>query len=48
MNLTEDEDEEEEEEEEEDEEKEEQFGQIEASYFGALSALPAGVISMSR
>ena len=38
MNLTEDEDEEEEEEEEEeDEEKEEQFGQIEASYFGAFS-----------
>ena len=39
MNLTEDEDEEEEEEEEEeeDEEKEKQFGQIEASYFGALS-----------
>ena len=37
MNLTEDEDEEEEEEEEEDEENEEQFGQIEASYFGALN-----------
>ena len=34
MNLKEDEDEEEE-----DEEKEEQFGQIEASYSGALSAL---------
>ena len=34
MNLTGDEDEEEEE----DEEKEEQFSQIEASYFGALSA----------
>ena len=33
MNLTENEDEEEEEE---DEEKEEQFGQIEASHFGAL------------
>ena len=42
MNLTEDEDEEEEEE---DEEKEEQFGQIEASYFGALSA---GVVRTSR
>ena len=42
-----------EEEEEEDEEKEEQFGQIEASYFsdsvfGALSALSAGVVGMSR
>ena len=50
MNLTEDEDEEEEEEEEEeeDEEKEEQFGQIEASYFGALSALSAVVVGMSR
>ena len=55
MNLTGDEDEEEEEEEdeeeeeeEEDEEKEEQFGQIEASYFGALSALSAGVVGMSR
>ena len=49
MNLTEDEDEdEEEEEEEEDEEKEEQFSQIEASYFGALSALSAGVVGMSR
>ena len=45
MNLTEDEDEDEEEEEEE-EEKEEQFGQIEASYFGTLSALSAGVIGM--
>ena len=40
MNLTED--------EEEEEEKEEQFGQIEASYFGALSALSAGVVGMSR
>ena len=40
MNLTEDEDEEE------DEEKE-QFGQIEASYFGALSALSAVVVGMS-
>ena len=48
MNLTEDEDEEEEEEEEENEEKEEQFGQIEASYFGALSALSAVVVGMSR
>ena len=50
MNLTEDEDEEEEveEEEEEEEEKEEQFGQIEASYFGALSALSAVVVGMSR
>ena len=54
MNLTGDEDEEEEEEEveeeeeEEDEEKEEQFGEIEASYFGALSALSAGVVGMSR
>ena len=51
MNLTEDEDEDEEdeeEEEEEDEEKEEQFGQIEASYFGALSALSAVVVGMSR
>ena len=49
MNLTEDEDEEEEEEEEEeDEEKEEQFGQIEASYFGALSALSAVIVGMSR
>ena len=40
MNLTED----------EDEEKEEQFGQIEASYlvFGALSALSAVVVGMSR
>ena len=47
MNLTEDEDEDEEEEEE-DEEKEEQFGQIEASYFGALSALSAVVVGMSR
>ena len=41
MNLTEDEDEEE-------EEKEEKFGQIEASYFGALSALSAVVVGMSR
>ena len=50
MNLTEDEDEKEEEEEdqEEDEEKEEQFGQIEASYFGALSALSAVIVGMSR
>ena len=50
MNLTEDEDEEEEEEEEEDEdeEKEEQFGQIEASCFGALSVLSAVVVGMSR
>ena len=48
MNLTEDEDEEEEEEEEEDGEKEEQFGQIEASYLGALSALSAVVVGMSR
>ena len=47
MNLTEDEDEEQEEEEE-DEEKEEQFGQIEASYFGALSALSAVVVGMNR
>ena len=38
MNLTED----------EDEEKEEQFGQIEASYFGALSALSDGVVGMGR
>ena len=45
MNLTEDEDEEEEEE---DGEKEEQFGQIEASYFGALSALSAVIVGMSR
>ena len=45
MNLTEDEDEKEEEE---DEEKEEQFGQIEASYFGALSALSAVVVCMNR
>ena len=44
MNLTEDEDEEEEEEEE-DEEKEDQ---IEASYFGALSALSAVVVGMNR
>ena len=44
MNLTEDEDEEEEEE---DEEKE-QFCQIEASCFGALSALSAVVVGMSR
>ena len=43
MNLTEDEDEEEE-----DKEKEEQFSQIEASYFGVLSALSAGVVGMSR
>ena len=43
MNLTEDEDEEEE-----DEEKVEQFGQIEAAYFGALSALSAVVVGMSR
>ena len=43
--LTEDEDEEEEEE---DEEKDEQFGQNEASYFGALSTLSAGVVGMSR
>ena len=42
MNLTEDEDKEEE-----DEEKEEQFGQIEALYFGALSALSAVVVGMS-
>ena len=47
MNLTEDEDEEEEEEEE-DGEKEEQFGQIEASYLGALSVLSAVVVGMSR
>ena len=46
MNLTEDEDEEEEEEE--DEEKEKQFGQIEALYFGAFSALSAVVVGMSR
>ena len=46
MNLTEDEDEEEEEEE--DGEKEEQFGQIEASYFGALSALSAVIVGMRR
>ena len=39
MNLTEDEDEEE-------EEKEEQFGQIEASYYGALSTLSDGVVGM--
>ena len=39
MNLTEDEDEE--------EEEEEQFGQIEASYFSALSALSAVVVGMS-
>ena len=45
MNLTED---EEEEEEEDEEEKEEQFGQIEASYFGALTALSAVVVGMSR
>ena len=43
MNLTED-----EEEEAEAEEKEEQFGQMEASYFGALSALSAVVVGMSR
>ena len=43
MNLTKVEDEEEE-----DEEKEEQFGQIEASYFGALSTLSAGAVRMSR
>ena len=43
MNLTGDEDEEEEE----DEEKEEQFDQIEASYFGALSAFSAVVVGMS-
>ena len=56
MNLTEDEEEEEEEEEKKKkkrrkrrrEEKEEQFGQIEASYFGALSALSAVVVGMSR
>ena len=42
MNLTED------EEEAEAEEKEEQFGQMEASYFGALSALTAVVVGMSR
>ena len=46
MNPTEDEDEEEKEEEEEDEEKE-QFGHIETLYFGALSALSAGVVGMS-
>ena len=32
----------------EDEDEEEKFGKIEASYFGALSALPAGVVGMSR
>ena len=32
----------------EEEEDEEQFGQIEASYFGALSALSAVVVGMSR
>ena len=46
MNLTKDEGEEEEEEEE--EEEKEQSGQIESSYFGALSALSAGVVGMSR
>ena len=46
MNLTEDENEEEGEEE--SEEKEEQFGQIEASYFGALSMLSDGVVGMGR
>ena len=40
MNLTED--------EEEAEEKEEQLCQIEDSYFGALSALSAGVVGMGR
>ena len=45
MNLTE---EVEEEEEEEEEDGEKQFGHIEASYFGALSALSAVVIGKSR
>ena len=42
MNLTKDEDEDEE------EEEKEEFSQTEASYFGVLSALSAGVVGMSR